>query len=72
MKGIGTHNQGRWEAWVKADRTFKGFNMLWGKVDVEGLHVSMKLLHFPPADEGEDIRSFLKCTSAFYWGHGQA
>ena len=72
MKGIGTHNQESWEPWVKAEHTFKGFNVLWGEGDVEGLYISMQLLDFTPTDDWEDIRSFLKRTSAFYRDHGQA
>ena len=69
MKNIVTHNQGGWEPRVKGEHTFKGFHVLWGEGDVEGLKISVQLLDFPPTNDWEDIRRLLKRRSALCYGH---
>ena len=62
LKDIVTHNHGGWEPRVKGEHTFKGFHVLWGEGDVEGLKISVQLLDFPPTNDWEDIRSFLNAS----------
>src|SRR5882724_7241262 len=69
LKDIVTHNHGGWEPRVKGEHTLKGFQVLWGEDDVEGLNISVQLLDFPPTNDWEDIRGFLKRRSAFCYGH---